>query len=215
MTEILRTKEWEVDQRLRELGLSLEGLQEVAKAGYRARIGCSPLHPPTYPGTAAWAACVHGLRSRYIPHGWRFADPGNFSMTINDARRVFVVCATGDENSGLTVGKIPTTKTPKGLKTEIAVKRQGEFWPDAVTDEAVIAGGVDGYAAFWFLLNIVGRRVYSEISSPAEILRGKITSWHERNVLPMIDLDGSPMEEARGPRDGFTPEFDVPVQRIA
>ena len=213
--QILRIKDWEVSHRLEELGLDLEGMQSVSRAGYRARIGCSPLHPPTFPGTSAWAACVHGLRSQYIPAGWRFADPGNFSMTINDDRRVYVVCATGDEASGKMIGRTPTTKTPKGQRTELAVKRQGELWPDAVPDDAAVAGGVDGYTAFWFLLNIEGRRIYSELSSPSEITRGKITSWSERNILPVIDLDETPIVGTRGPVDGFTGDFDVPVQRIA
>lgn len=212
---VLRAKEWEVSQRLRELGLDLEGMQSVSRAGYRARVGCSPLHPPTFPGTSAWAACVHGLRSQYIPAGWRFADPGNFSMTINDALKIYIVCATGDEASGKLIGRTPTTKTPKGQRTEIAVKRQGELWPEAVPEDAAVAEGVGGYTAFWFLLNIEGRRIFSELSSPSEIQRGKITSWSERNILPVIDLDDSPIVGTRGPRDGFTGEFDIPVQRIA
>ncbi|MBS3927197.1 MAG: hypothetical protein KGZ65_00650 [Sphingomonadales bacterium] len=136
-------------------------------------------------------------------------------MTINDARKIYIVCATGDEASGKLIGRTPTTKTPKGQRTEIAVKRQGELWPEAVPDEAAVAGGVGGYMAFWFLLNIEGRRIFSELSSPSEIRKGKITSWSERNILPVIDLDDSPIAGTRGPRDGFTGEFDIPVQRIA
>lgn len=208
---ILRSQEIEVSDRLSELGLSLKGLNEVTLAGFRARASCSPLHPPTFPGTAAWAASVHTLRSIFLPHGWRAADPGNFSMTINDERRVYIVCATGDENSGFTVGKTPTTKTPKGLRTEVAVKRQAEFWPEEIPAEEKLAGGVTGYTAYWFLLNIVGRKIYAELSSPADIQRGKIIAWNERNVLPVRDLD-LPLDDTDS---GFTPDFDIDVKRIA
>ncbi|HEX4737066.1 MAG TPA: hypothetical protein VH331_05850 [Allosphingosinicella sp.] len=215
MTAILRSKDWEVEQRLRELGLSIDEINAVAREAYRARMNCSPLHPPTYPGTAGWATAVFQLRDTCLPKGWRYADPGNFSMTINDKLNIYIVVATGDENCGRPYGKEPSTKTPKGMKTEAAVKRQPAFdFIEAVSDDEVQAGGVAGYMAFWLLLNFSERQIFVELSSPAEIERGKITDWHERNVLPIIDLDTPPISKDGKFDDGFTPDLDVPVRRI-
>jgi hypothetical protein len=214
MTDILRTKPWDVEHRLQELGLSTAGLHEVGRAAYRARANCSPLHPPTFPGTAGWAAGVFTLRDKYLPQGWRFADPGNFSMTINDKRGIYIVVATGDENSGRPIGKTPTTKTPKGMKTEAAVRRQGEFWPDAVPKEEEAELGVDKFTAYWLLLNFSERSLLIELSSPSDIEGGKITAWHERIILPPIDFDTSGKLVADGPSGGFAPDAEVPVERI-
>ena len=216
MTEVLLSKDWEVEQRLADLGLSIEGLHQVGRAAYRARANCSPasLYPPTYPGTAGWAMGVFTLRDIYLPKGWRAVDPGNFSMTINDERKIYIVVATGDENSGRPVGKTPTTKTPKGMKTEAAVRWQGDLWPEAVPNDAVSLNGVAKYTAFWLLLNFSKRQILIELSSPSDIEGGKITAWHERIVLPSIDFEPSVEAVADSADSGFAPDIDVSVQRI-
>ena len=135
-------------------------------------------------------------------------------MTINDERMIYVVVATGDENSGRSVGKTPTTKTPKGMKTEAVVRRQSDLWPEAIPADAVSLGGVEKYTAFWLLLNFTERQVLIELSSPSDIEGGKITAWHERIILPWIDFDPSAKAAVDDPDGGFLPDIDVPVHRI-
>lgn len=213
VTRVLRTKPWEVGARLRDLGLTVDVLREVALDGFRARQSAGPLFPPTFPGTTAWAHCVNGLRSRLLPQGWRAADPGNFSMTISDLRRIYIVVATGDENAGLPFGELPSTKTPKGMKTEDAVRRQGSFWPDDDTATPAFCG-TENYVGFWFLLNLSGRTIFTELSAPSDIQDNKICDWAERNVLPKIDLDDTPLSRPDETDDPFGPQVEVPVKRI-
>jgi hypothetical protein len=215
VAEIVRTENWQVDARLRELDLTVGLLRQVGEAALRARASCSPLHPPTYPGTAAWGASVLTLRTLAIPRGFRAADPGNFSMTINDDKRFYIVAATGDEHAGYYSGRDPSTKTPKGLKTQQAVRRQLTLWPEAETEEAKRQGGVEGYFGMWLLLNFRNREVQIELSVPSEIRRGKIVDWHERNIIPAVRFDPEAASINPPEGDGFAPDFDVPVQRIA
>ncbi len=215
MAAIVRVQEWEVGTRMREIGLTLDIPRHVGEAALRAREGCSPLHPPTFPGTAAWGAAVLTLRTLTLPRGYRAADPGNFSMTINDAKRLYIVVATGDEHSGYFSGKEPSTKMPKGLKTQQAVRRQFSLFPEATPAKVEEQVGVAGYLGLWLLLNFRGRVVQMELSAPSDIVDGKMVGWHERNIIPSVAFD--PDAAAINPEDGdgFGPDFDVPVQRIA
>lgn len=215
---IVRQKEWEVDTRLQELDLSVELLRSVGEAALRARANCSPLHPPTYPGTVSWGEAVLSLRTQALPLGFRAADPGNFSMTINDRGRFYIVVATGDERSGWVSGKLPSTKMPKGLKTQEAVRRQLSFLPEVAPARVEKQGGVLGYLGFWLLFNFSHREVQIELSAPSDIQRGKIVDWHERNIIPSVkfDPDAVSVDQTGGPATGgFAPDFDIPVQRIA
>lgn len=220
VTVILRKDERDVEQRLRELDLSIAELHEVARAAYVAKAGSSPLHPPTYPGTAAWAAAVYTMRDKKLPHGWRHADPGNFSITINDAKRFYVVIATGDQLAGRSIGRAPTTKSPKGMKTEAAVAatRQLTLFPDKAFDELQLNAELASFRAWFLLLNIVDGHVFIELSSPSEMERGKISSWHERIIVPPLSGDTSTMELGKDDPDrgdGFAPDVEIDVQRIA
>jgi len=217
MTEILRKDAVDVETRLRELDLSIAELHEVARAAYVAKAGCSPLHPPTYPGTAGWAAAVYTMRESKLPQGWRRADPGNFSITINDAGRFYVVIATGDQLAGRSIGKPPTTKSPKGLKTEAAVRatRQLTLFPDEAFEALKRDAELAGYKAWFLLLNIAEGEVLLELSSPMEMTNGKISSWHERIIVPGISFDPSLKGVGEGDGGGFTPDIDIDIQRVA
>jgi hypothetical protein len=92
------------------------------------------------------------------------------------------------KNSGRSVRKTPTTKIPKGTKTEAVVRRQSDLWPESIPADVVSLGGIEKYTAFWLLLNFTERQVLFELSSPSDIDGGKITAWHERIILPWIDF---------------------------
>lgn len=209
---IIRKEAIDVEARLLAMDLDTTVLGQVGEAALRARENSSPLSPPTFPGTAGWAASVVMLRQLCLPRGFRAADPGNFSMTINDDKRFYIVASTGDEHAGHQSHKLPSTKTPKGMKTSEAVRRQLAFWPAPDEHEKALFG-LEGYTGFWLLMNFGLRSVHLELSSPAQIEGGKIVDWHERIILPSISF--GPEGDFIAPKDGdFGPDFDVPVKRI-
>src|SRR6266446_667956 len=109
-------------RRLADLGVSLEALQRAVAAGHAARISCTPNDPPNIPGTHAWSYTVRTLREELCPLGWRKADPGNFPLVINDARKINIVVESGDALTHQAHGS-PRTKSLKGLYTEAAILR--------------------------------------------------------------------------------------------
>src|SRR6266853_1750481 len=83
-------------RRLMELGVALEALQRAIAGGHAARISCTPNDPPFIPGTHGWSYTVRTLREELCPIGWRKADPNNFSIVINDVRKINIVVESGD-----------------------------------------------------------------------------------------------------------------------
>lgn len=215
MRQILLSDERDVAARLSELDLTIEELQEVGRAAYLSKLSCSPLHPPTFAGTSAWAAGVYTLRDQKLSDGWRMRDPGNFSITINDNRRFYIVVATGDQFAGK-FGKGPSTKSPKGLKTEAAVAatRQLSLFQDEVYEELQRDAELAKYRAWFFLLNIEETSVFMELSSPLEMVKGKIIGWSERIIVPA--LSGEPIQGigSEDPTNGFSPDIEIDVQRV-
>jgi hypothetical protein len=219
MARLMHSSEPDVRTRLQDFGLSIEELHQVARAAYVAKADCSPLHPPTFPGTAAWATAVLAFRDMKLPEGWRAADPGNFSVTINDAGQFFVVIATGDDDAGRAHGREPTTKSTKGMKTEAAVaaNRQMSLFPAEIPSEVLAESHLSKFKAWVLLLNIDGTTVYIELSSPSGMEKGKIVEWDERIIVPPLTLGlaGGDNSPGNGPISGvFAPDVDVDVQRI-
>ena len=217
MQHVVRTNELDVAARLAELDLTIEELQEVGRAAYFAKLSCSPLHTPTFGGTSGWAAGVYTLRDQKLSHGWRMRDPGNFSITINDPGRLYVVVATGDQLAGKPFGKAPSTKSPKGFKTEAAVAatRQLVLFPDESYEELKLDAELVNFRAWFLLLNIEVNSVFVELSSPAEMIKGKIVSWSERIIIPALSgepIHGTGKDDVTG---GFSPDIEIDVQRVA
>ncbi|MCG0994850.1 hypothetical protein LHT11_06500 [Acetobacter indonesiensis] len=220
MTQILRKEPHDVAARLQELGLTIAELQEVGRIAYVHKGDCSPLSPPTFPGTVAWGQAVITLREIKLPHGWRKKDPGNFSMTINDEPSIYIVVASGDQFAGITYGKTPTTKTPKGYKTEQAVNATRQIAMDLGTEDAAIVESTKctelyTHSAWFFLINIQENSVMMEISRPSEIIKGKITSWEERIIIPTLSMESESDKDANdGDNGGFNPDIDINIQPL-
>ena len=84
-------------RQLADLGVAVEALQRAISAGHVTQMHtCTENDPPFIPGTEAWRLTVVTLRDELCPRGWRKADPGNYSLVINDARQMNIVVASGD-----------------------------------------------------------------------------------------------------------------------
>jgi len=176
---------------------------------------CTPNDPPFIPGTEAWRFVVRTLRDELVPTGsWRKADPANFSLIINDARKISIVVASGDaftrrEDSS------PKTKHLKGLFTEAVIIRNkffGGLFPQSLSEELRIAVAVLEYPTWILLIHITDDEVRAELSYPDEIKEGQIVSWKERIFIPeAADDPGALINPAKNPE----PDIDVPVRRKA
>ena len=121
MPVAIHSNPFDARRRLAELGVSVEAIIKALEAGQLARISCTPHDPPFIPGTEAWRFVVRTLRDELVPTGvWRKADPANFSLIINDLRKISIVVASGDANTRQ-IGDDPKTKHLKGLFTEALI----------------------------------------------------------------------------------------------
>jgi hypothetical protein len=123
--------------RFEERGVAVEALQRAIAAGHAARITTTPNDAPQFPGTYAWALTLRTLRDELCPRGWRKADPGNFSLVINDKRKINIVVESGDRFTRLAYAS-PRTKSLKGLYIEAVALRnrvETDLFPDTLADD--------------------------------------------------------------------------------
>jgi hypothetical protein len=202
-------------RRLAELGVSVEAVIKALQAGQLARLSCTDNDPPFIPGTEAWRFVVRTLREELVPTGvWRKADPANFSLIINDARKINIVVASGDVLTRCRNGD-PKTRHLKGIFTQAVIirnKQIGGLFPEIVSEELRVAVSVLEYPTWILLICITDDEIRAELSYPDQIEGGQIVSWKERIFIPDTPDDPgaviNPIEDA-------DPDIDVPVRRKA
>lgn len=202
-------------RRLAELGVAVEALQRALAAGHAARITTTPNDAPQIPGTYAWGMTLRVLRDELCPLGWRKTDPGNFSLVINDKRKINVVVESGDRFTRL-AHVSPRTKSLKGLYMEAAALRnqvEGDMFPETLSEDLRRVASIFEYPTYILLIYITHEQYRAELSRPNEMDGKQIVSWAERIFIP----DWADPFEDRKPKSGEDDggEIDVPVRRKA
>jgi hypothetical protein len=203
-------------RRLAELGVAVEALQRAIAAGHVARITCTENDPPFIPGTEAWRYTVVTLRDELCPRGWRKADPGNYSLVINDKKQINIVVASGDAFTRRAHGS-PRTKSLKGLYTEAATIRnrvEGDLFPETLSEDIRRVATLLEYPTWILLIYITDEEYRAELSLPVVMEDDQITSWEERIFIP-DSSDTSGGERIAPTSDDHGPDIDVPVRRRA
>lgn len=203
-------------RRLTELGVSLEALQRAVAAGHAARITCTPNDAPFIPGSHGWSYTIRTLREELCPLGWRKADPNNFSLVINDARKINIVVESGDALTRFAHAS-SRTKSLKGLYTEAAILRNtlaGDMFPEDLSEDLRRVAAILEYPTWVLLIYITDDEYRAELSLPAEMEGSQIVGWEERIFVPDPDepLGGRVIEPSTGDQG---PDIDVPVRRKA
>jgi hypothetical protein len=203
-------------RRLQEIGVSLEALQRAIAAGHAQRITCTENDAPQIPGTYAWGFTLRTLRDELCPLGWRKADPNNFSLVINDKRRINIVVESGDHFTRKRHGN-PRTKSLKGLYIEAAALRnsiEGDLFPETLAEDLRRVAAILEYPTWILLIYITDTEYRAELSLPDVVEGRNIVSWKERIFIPdshdPFSLDRKPL-----PSDDTGPDINVPVRRKA
>jgi hypothetical protein len=203
--------------RLANLGLEAEPLREVVRRSFHAYISCSPNHPPLVRGIWAWGEAVRALREYTLPKGLRRSDESNYSVVIDDERRIAIAVATGDVATGIPELS-PTTRAVKGILTLLAVvanQAQLSLFSEADLSPVTRNTGEEQRESVvtWLLLIYrAGNEVRCELSLPSSMgTDGRINAWHERIILEAVPVDDTQMDIVVP--EG--PDIDVDVQRRA
>ncbi len=205
----------DVRNRLAELGLEEEPLQDVVRQGYLGHASCTPNHPPQMPGMWAWAEAVRALREYLIPLGWETSNDNNYALTVHPAKRLAIAVATGNDGTGQATAS-PSTKSAKGPSTIEAIATNQMQFPFMDADSIRAAASLpalNGARVTWFLLVHWGiDELRCELSLPSSIADdGHINGWHERILLGSIPIDGD-LQDIVPPSQA---DIDVDVRRRA
>lgn len=212
MLTAVRVEAFDVDAALAELGLELETLLEVARAGVLAWASTTANDPPSFPGSTQWARMVRDLRERLLPRGWTKSDESNYSTVVDPTEGIAIAVSSGCANTGKPQF-LPTTKSPKGPNTVAAVHAnlaQFDLFADAFP--VPVPAGADGPVTWLLLFHRDREEVRLELSLPASMGdNGHIDGWKERIVLPSIPLDPVPVPAV----PDFGPDISVDIKRRA
>lgn len=199
----------DAEQRLRELGLDLAGLQEIVRRGEYARAEATKNDPSNAAGSDAYRHRVRATRDTYGPSGWTIDRTGGLEMTRSPCGQRVVITRAGVNGVGLR-GTRPQPKSTVGESTVQAIRPNGTLLLNA--DWLNVAPTTPAPSETWMLLvERLGDMVHSELSRPSAIENGEVPWWFERLLLPVIDLM---KPENRIPSTPTAPDvIDVPVTR--
>lgn len=201
-----------VDERLDDLGLTVDLLHRAARTGLIARSMRTRFAPRNAPGTDLYSHTVEELRLQTEPLGWTIDQSGGQERTISPDGQFAIVVSTGDGP----VGKpgTPRTAHPKGQKTRQAIVSNQLWLQESITGLVVnattTAPSTTGPATVWiFLVKVEGTELVMELSLPDHFDKdGRPDGFADRILLPAIPLSVQPGSDADEP-----PSFDVPVER--
>lgn len=197
----------ESEQRLRELGLTKEGLLSAVRAAAAAVAGCTSDSPPISRGWLAWYQAVVRLRQEFRPRGWEADDTANFSTIIDHSARVKIAVANTDAGTA-NVSFFPTNRSRRGELSRQAIAANQYCLPLPGWDVEPEEAKTPGYSTWYLCLYIAGDTVRAELSLPTSCEGGYFGGWSERIFL----TSGGDDWESAIPDDGG-PEFEVQVSR--
>lgn len=207
---------YSVDERLDQLGLTREVFVTAAKEHYSAFASCTPNHPPTYPGIAAWAEGNRSLRDSLTVACWTRKNESNQPLVINENETIAITVSSGDENTGRK-DEFPCTRSPKGRRTADAVRvnqQQFEFMEDP--SPIVASLKILGRTTWLFLIHRdhgLGELRY-ELSRPVSMAEdGYVTAWAERIIFPGTPFDADIVRVGKEDNEQ-SPEISIEIKKI-
>jgi hypothetical protein len=180
---------WEIDRRLRELGLSRDGMLSAIKAAVALERSCTENSPPTARGFFSWQAAVVRLREEYcIKKEWVRNDSNNFSTILNRTLGIKIAVSNTDENTG-NPKVYPFNRSRKGEVGRQAVSINQLLLPyEGWADTKLSSPPVNNHT--WYLcIYIKDETVRAELSLPTVCEKGYFADWGERIILVSSDDD--------------------------
>lgn len=198
--------------RLRELGLDVQSLLEVVFQGEQARAEATAHDPINAAALDAYRYRVRGIRDRLVPRGWVLDRDGGVEKTWSPDRKHVIITRAGDSGVGVR-GAFPQPKQKPGNEVRTIVEDAclllDPNWMNVVPKKRK----KDDFATWMLLVYQQGDEVRSELSSPTSLNDDDVVlGWHERILLPTIDL-GDPGSDLSRESAETPDEIDVPVIR--
>jgi hypothetical protein len=215
MEAVVWTDRHDVRIALARLGLTVDLLSQVVRAGIFARHTRTENDAPSAPGYYQWNEMVRSLREPLVAEGWDRSNEDGLPTIINAAKQIAIAISSGNENTGL-ADRHPGTKYHKGPGTVDRITSNAELFLPYPDYEIPVPRRRDSdkFATWTMLFRTTQEEVRSELSLPTMIDRsGQISGWRERIVIPPAPLDGDGYKKLPAP--DFGPDVDIEIRRRA
>lgn len=178
MPAVVRVEELDVNARLRQLGLTREGLIGVLRACVYGFGDCTDNDPPSAKGYETWRYGTRSFREVLLPGDSDWQKDDALPSIRNAKRHIRIIVLNTDDQTGNPNHKArPLNRLPRGSFHERAIK--GEWLPGLP-----IPFADDPKDDVWyFCVYINGDTVQAELSSPDRIDGGFVAEWRERIIL--------------------------------
>jgi hypothetical protein len=209
MINTIHKESWDVNRRLKELGLTREQLIEVVKASVAGRGDCTDNDPPSAPGWNAWRYGIRRLREIFRREGWIKDDAGQFSTILNHGRRIKVTVCNTDDGTAIE-GRLPRNRSRKGVISEQVtdINMKPFLFSEMAED---LANRPSKYVTWYLCIYNEDDRVRAELSLPSAFAGGYFTGYSERIFILNEDewknLDFSQQDDDSGP------DIEISVRR--
>jgi hypothetical protein len=213
-------KDFEVHDRLALLGLSPEVLQEAGRSGKRARAGNTPFHPKWYAGNVMYSNALATLGELLVDAGFRREDPAGHPLVVHYPKKLAVLVATSDHNTGNgDPSKPPSTRPWKGPRTEEAVEENDLLLFPDMFNGIEQRHPLDGFEFWWLLMHAdeANNELRMELSRGIRMSKDRsVDSWSERIMLASQPLDEGGLTIISEPNDQgpLGGEYEVEVTKL-
>ena len=209
-TRILKT-EWQVEERLRQLGTSRAELIDIAERAAAARADSTDDDPNSAGGLLSWIYGTRALRGVFRPKGWKRNRADNIESVVNRTLKLKFIfqnadCACADfvEPQGISYKKNASERLVKAA--------QPSLFPEWEREQEE-KRRVSNVAVFYYFVAVDEEGdITSELSRPRDIENGQFKGFHERIfIVNKGDLDAVTLPQADPDEDDQ--DFDVVVTR--
>jgi hypothetical protein len=200
------TVPWQVDQALREIGISRKIVREIALAAAGGRADALGVDPSGTPGTLSYILGVRTTRLELLPDGWEVSRAKHVESTVNHKLGV-QLCF---QNVGRACGaEDPEAISDKGSASRELVK-SGQMDMFDVPDKR--AHQIGRTPTVWLIcVSVNDDAIRAEVSCP-KIFEGNQFEGFVRRLIVM-DETIEPKPTRRGDSDDGDLHLDVPVSR--
>lgn len=184
----------DVQARLEELNLELSPLLDVLAHIVSHKRGLSLDHPTWMTGISAAGEGVYMLRTLLRPLGWLREEESSFELTVysDGDQDLALNIAKGTSATGNPEANVETAYS-RGPQTVNAVECNHQLMldiPPPTVQELEEFFDSNGRHTWYLLYYVDGNKIKGELSLPLGLSAEKhISEWHERIMLPDIDID--------------------------
>ncbi|CAA2105409.1 hypothetical protein MBUL_03178 [Methylobacterium bullatum] len=207
-TRIIRD-EWEVEQRLAELGTNKAEMIEIARKASAARADSTEDDPRSGGGLLSWIYGTRALRKTFRPKGWKRNSADNIPSVVNRETGIKFIFQNADSAADALRDPKAISDKKKASERLVAAAQMSFDFPEAEREDEEFID-IPSTAFYYFVAMTDNGDLISELSSPRAIEGGQFNGFHER-IFIINPGDVERIDVMDDADDDQLPDFDVIV----